>query len=177
MNLLQVARTELLRSNTDREHPFRLMTLATQALYPEVRTVVKRHISEEMTIRFYTDARSPKVGQMRQQPWVSCLFYHPRQQLQVRVKGQAQLVQEGPIYATCLEQITQSTGLRDYTTEQAPGSSLLEATRLDPGGSIHFLVVEVVSAEIEVLQLNREQHQRSVFFWQENEWTERRLVP
>ena len=42
MILFDLAKAELIRSNADRRHPFRYLSLATHGVYPEIRTVVKR---------------------------------------------------------------------------------------------------------------------------------------
>jgi pyridoxamine 5'-phosphate oxidase len=177
MNLLETAKTELFRSNADRKHPFRLMYLATRGAYPEVRTVVKRHIDQELRVLFYTDQRSPKVQQIQHDPRVSLLFYHPRKQLQVRIRGEASLLTAGSEYEARLQQIKQSPGLKDYTTGAAPGSLLQEGTAFGENDEIHFAMVKIHPHLIDVLQLAPKGHQRAEYQWQNDQWAERRLVP
>ena len=180
MDLLELAKTELLRSNVDRKHPFRLLYLSTWGVYPEVRTVVKRKIDSDLNLTFFTDSRSPKVEQIRNNSKVSALFYHPKKKLQIRLYGQAILIDEGHgDFDRYLQTIKQSPSLKDYTTIQAPGSSLPqeeEAVGLF-GEEVYFLAVEIHAQKLDVLQLGKESHQRSIFIRQEDEWLEQPLVP
>lgn len=180
MNLLELARVELFRSNVDRKHPFRLLYLSTWGEYPEVRIVVKRNIDPYLNFTFFTDSRSPKVEQIRNNPKVSALFYHPKKKLQIRLYGQAILIDEGHgDFDRYLQAVKQSSSLQDYTTIQAPGSALkLEAEAASLfGKEIYFLAVEIQAQKLDILQLGRENHRRSVFLRQGYEWSEQVLVP
>ena len=70
-------------------HPFYRPTLTTMdGNRPEVRTVILRGLSEkDRTLICHCDARTPKVSQIRDNPNVSWLFYHPEKWLQMRLSG------------------------------------------------------------------------------------------
>ena len=72
-------------------HPFYRPILTTiDGNNPEVRTVILRGFSEkDRTLICYCDARTPKVSQIRGNPNVSWLFYHPKKWLQLRLSGTA----------------------------------------------------------------------------------------
>lgn len=180
MSLLEQAKVELLRSNVDRKHPFRLLYLSTIGEFPEVRTVVKRHIDSDLKLTFFTDSRSPKVEQIWDNPKVSALFYHPKKKLQIRLYGEACLIDEGHgDFDRYLQSVKASPSLKDYTTLQAPGSSLEEEEEASAlfGKEIHFTAIEVQAQKLDVLQLGREHHQRSCYYLEEEGWREEPLVP
>ncbi|MBX2873473.1 MAG: pyridoxamine 5'-phosphate oxidase family protein [Saprospiraceae bacterium] len=180
MDLFEIAKAELLRSNADRKHPFRLMYLSTFGEYPEVRTVVKRKVDSELKLTFFTDSRSPKVDQLREHPKVSVLFYHPKKKLQIRLYGQAQLIDEGHgDFDRYLQSVKESPSVKDYTTIQAPGQTLSEESEAGAlfGDEIHFVAIEIHPARLDVLQLGRESHQRSLFMREKDNWIQQELVP
>ncbi|MEM1319631.1 MAG: pyridoxamine 5'-phosphate oxidase family protein [Bacteroidota bacterium] len=179
LDLLALARQELLRSNADRKHPFRFFQLATFGPYPELRTVVKRKASSDFLITFFTDSRSPKVGEIVEDNRVSALFYHPRKQLQLRLKGVAQLVErESEAFTQYLHQVKQSRSVKDYLTLQAPGSPVDDATaEAGFGEQINLAVIEIQPQLLDILQLGRAQHFRSADHWEAGAWRAQPLVP
>lgn len=179
MELLDLARAELLRSNADAKHPFRFFYLATQGAYPEVRTVVKRDFShEDWSVLFYTDARTPKVEQIKAEDKISALFYHSKKQLQIRMKGTAELIgPESEEYGRLLEKVRQSPAAKDYTSLQAPGSPMEDATTPRRGESLHFLAIRIRPVELDILQLSREEHVRMEYTLRDGAWTGQRVVP
>ena len=180
MDLLELARAELLRSNADRKHPFRLMYISTFGEYPEVRTVVKRRINPDLKLTFFTDSRSPKVAQIRNNPKVAALFYHPKKKLQIRLYGHAQLIDEGHgDFNRYLQSVKESPALKDYTTLQAPGLPLSAGTEANAlfGDEVHFIAIEIDPEKLDILQLGRESHNRSLYQQIAGEWQEQPLVP
>ncbi|PHN03198.1 pyridoxamine 5'-phosphate oxidase family protein [Flavilitoribacter nigricans] len=179
MDLFESVQLELSRSNADRRHPFRFFYLATFGDYPEVRTVVKRDFSAaDWSVSFFTDARSPKVGQMEQNDRVSALFYHPKRQLQLRMKGQAQLITaEDADFGDYLEQARQTSGLKDYRSLLAPGTEIEGEAPEKSDEALHFLAIRVVPVSLDVLQLGKEQHLRRAYRRVGEEWQRTVLVP
>ncbi|MEL6675374.1 MAG: pyridoxamine 5'-phosphate oxidase family protein [Bacteroidota bacterium] len=173
--LWPLAKAELMRANADRKHPFRYFTLGTLGeTYPELRTVVNRGISAELILRCYTDSRTPKVAQLRQHSEVSALFYHPKKQLQVRIKGQARLVESGEAFEQIKSRLAAGPSARDYQTQRPPGSAWQEDAL---GEHLYFCLVEIIPDEIDLLQLRREGHLRSSLRRHEDGWEEIPLVP
>ncbi|MCO6477651.1 MAG: pyridoxamine 5'-phosphate oxidase family protein [Phaeodactylibacter sp.] len=178
MELFELAKAELLRSNADHRHTFRYFSLATFGLYPEVRTVVAREVSQGLSVLFFTDSRTPKVAQIRENPRVSALFYHPKKKLQVRMKGWAELIdEENDEYGPLLERIKNSDALKDYTALQAPGSKVMDTLDVIYGEGIHFMAVRITPQQMDVLQLGRNQHQRRGYTLEDGEWKEAILIP
>ena len=74
------------------------------------------------TLRFHTDARSPKCAGLRGGQ-VSVLAYHPGDALQIRLAGIARVTTEGAeVEAAWLSSTTFAR--RCYLAEKAPGSAL-----------------------------------------------------
>ena len=184
MELFNKAKQELLRSNADKRHPFRFFVLGTVEKEREIvriaqRTVVKRKMLEDFSILVYTDTRSPKIQQLKNNNEVSALFYHPKKQLQVRVVAQAILVDEASnLYQEHLAIIRQSPSIKDYQTTQAP-SSILEDKNVLYTDKIHFSLIQIVPYDIDVLQLDRAGHQRAKYhrIHDKAAWTECLIVP
>ena len=178
MKLFELAKAELIRSNVDRRHPFRYCVLSTFGAYPESRTIVKRKVDTDLSILLFTDARSPKVSHIQENPKVSVLFYHSKKKLQIRVKGEAILMDENrSTYNSYFEQIKSSKGIADYTTLEAPGSQLTNETNALFGEKIHFLIIKIIPQYLDILQLGLESHERYGYKKMNKEWIEVKLVP
>ncbi|MEL6866990.1 MAG: pyridoxamine 5'-phosphate oxidase family protein [Bacteroidota bacterium] len=178
MELYQLAQSELIRSNADRRHPFRYFYLATMGTFPEVRTVVKRNIDLDWNLLFFTDARSPKVEQIKANPNVSALFYHPKKKLQIRMNGHAQIIHDHEDdFDQWLQQVKQSKTLKDYTTTIAPGSAINDGFEISYGDAIHFLPIKIEPLHLDILQLFTTQHKRSAYNKEGAIWKETTLVP
>ena len=180
MNLLEVAKQELIRSNRDYRHPFNLMTLATidaKTGYPKVRTVVMRHIDSLLNVLFYSDSRSPKVAQIEKNNLTSLIWYHPKRKLQVRMDCIAHIVEEkSQLYKDHLLKVKHSKSVLDYKSSLAPGTELngLEVKHRD---EIHFSLIQLNPTLIDILQLSNEGHQRSLYINANEQWQESLLVP
>lgn len=178
MILFDLAKAELIRSNVDRRHPFRYLSLATHGVYPETRTVVKRKTTPELDTVIFTDARSPKVEQIRKNNKVSVLFYHPKKKLQIRINGEALLIEEGHSdYRQYFEQVKNSASIKDYTTRFAPGTPMGEDAKALFDDDVHFLAIQVVPYTMDILQLGTEKHERSFYQLEEKVWKETKLTP
>jgi general stress protein 26 len=156
---------ELHRGALDPKHPFRFLTLATSgAQFPQVRTVVLRHMSPAMEFLVYTDVRTAKVRDLLETPRVSLLFYHPKKQVQVRVKAIATLHLEDALAQEHWKRVSEKRQ-SEYKSALAPGTGI-ETPDLGwetQSESAHFSVLKFSPLSIEVLQLAREGHLRMQF--------------
>lgn len=178
MTLFDLAKAELIRSNADRRHPFRYLSLATHGEYPEVRTVVKRKTTPELDTIIFTDRRSPKVAQIRKNNKVSILFYHSKKKLQIRINGEALLIEDGHVdYEQYFEQVKNSASIKDYTTRFAPGTPMEEDAKALFDEHVHFLAIQVIPHTMDILQLGTEKHKRSFYQLEEKVWNETKLTP
>ena len=178
MKYRELALAELMRSNADRKHPFNFFTLSTVGEYPEIRTVVKRRYTEDDTIIFFTDSRSPKVDQIKADPRASALFYHTRKKLQVRLKGHIRLIrQSDERFSKYLNELKQNGNLKDYSTHLPPGSKINDLAEVFFGKDIFFCPLEMKVHHMDVLKLGRDQHHRYEYRLEMNGWQEYILTP
>ncbi len=169
---------ELRRGALDSKHPFRFLTLATAGTnFPQVRTVVLRELSSSVEFLVYTDFRSAKVQDLLKIPRVSLLFYHPKKQVQVRVKALATLHVADELAQEHWKRVSEKRQ-SEYKNELVPGTRI-EKPELGweiQADNAHFSVLKFSPISIEVLQLGKKGHLRILFEltsgWQGN-W----LVP
>lgn len=172
------------RATTDADHPFRCPAVATSgADGPQLRTVILRAASAATRrLLFYTDARSPKVRELRQLTEMAWVFYDPGKRLQLRVWGTASLHQGDETARVCWE--TCSVGnRRNYGGRAVPGTAVgaalpgLRPGSLDEGGRGNFLVVACTAARMDALLLGPETHRRLDMRWHDQAWVGTWLNP
>ncbi len=165
----------------DRTHPYRHGYLATTQVdhIPAQRTIIIRRILPGNEILIFTDYRSPKVQEIKQQPQVGLLFYDPNKKLQIRLQATAKIHHQD---ALCLREWSKLSDHRktDYQTTLPPGADLLEEDLVsshDPTlGSNFFSIISLTPLNIDVLELRPNGHQRIVGKYENREWTGRRVI-
>jgi pyridoxine/pyridoxamine 5'-phosphate oxidase len=156
---------ELHRGALDPKHPFRYVTLATVGTrFPQVRIVVFRQLTSNLEFLVYTDARSAKLQDLQVVPQVSLLFYHPKKQVQVRVKALASIHVADDLAQEHWKRISERRQ-SEYTSKLAPGTRIEKPelgwqTNME---SAHFSVLKFSPLSIEVLQLAKDGHLRIQF--------------
>jgi pyridoxamine 5'-phosphate oxidase len=158
---------ELKRGALDRKHPFRFLSMATSDSEGiGLRYVVLREVDENLDLYIYTDQRSAKVGQIRANPAVSLLFYHPRKNVQIRVDGRAELHHNDELAARHWQKVGEF-GRKSYGSKHAPGATINHPTEAyqwpEEIDSTHFTVIKLVPVKLETLQLGRSEHLRAQF--------------
>lgn len=174
---------QLTRATADRRHPFRLVTLGTVADFgANLRTVVLRKFdAATVTLTCYTDARSQKVGELAAHPTLTWLFWHPRQQWQVKAIGAVRMEQGTP-RCHALWNNMHLGAKATYLTASAPGTTQLEptsglpadlATRPDAALlPTHFTIIDCTLERVEWLHLNGMEHRRARYERQlDGEWS------
>ncbi len=173
---------DLDRITVEGKHPFRLCYLATTEVdnVPALRSVLVRRILPSGEILIFTDYRSPKVQEIKQQNHVALLFYDPHQKLQIRLQGLATIHHQD---ALCLREWSKLSdqNKKDYQTTLPPGSDLpfdeLTSTHDPSLGSNFFSMISLKPLNIDVLQLRPNGHQRLVGKYENREWTGSRVIP
>jgi pyridoxamine 5'-phosphate oxidase len=113
------------RGSADRRSPVHTPVVASVGGdgLPQTRVMVLRAADRATaTLRFHTDARSPKCAALDDGP-VSVLAYHPGEQVQLRVSGTAKVVRDGEMVDQVWAQAT-PFARRCYMVAAAPGSGL-----------------------------------------------------
>jgi pyridoxamine 5'-phosphate oxidase len=176
----------------DRRKSFHVPALATIGVdnRPKVRTVVLRGVdADHKTIRFHTDARSAKVGEIARNPHVEMHFYDADARIQLRVSGKA--TAHGVDDGIALEAWNNSRSMSHvcYRVTAAPGVPIPEADAFafhprpqvrndpeDPGrAQFRVVVVDVTSLELVYLHLNA--NRRARFDYRHDSVVAQWLVP
>ena len=145
----------------EKRHPWRVFTLSTvdQACRPQSRTVVLREVdAQSWLIRFYSDARSPKILQLQHNPNVSLCFWNPQIKQQLRAEGVARLMRDTKEIDARWQSVKDGPTVGDYTTKLTPGSEVDPLVEFVEEN--WFCVVEIKVSSFDLLQLNRKGHQR-----------------
>jgi hypothetical protein len=153
---------ELHRGALDPKHPFRYLTVATVGeQFPQVRTVVLRQFTADLEFLVYTDARSSKVQELLEVPRVSLHFYHPKKQVQVRVKALATIHVEDELAQVHWKRVSEKRR-SEYQSKLGPGTRVEAPAVGWESSSEHsyFSVLKFSPLSIEVLQLAKEGHLR-----------------
>ncbi len=179
--LFQSVIDHLNRATASARHPFRLCHLVTYDLekeIPESRMVVCRGASDDLELTFYTDSRSPKVLQLEAHPTSTVVFWHPRKQIQLRLRGTCKVHLEGSsVYEDHITRIKSSGRISDYTSPQPPGSTLQKNSSEQPISSLNFAVITFTPESADILQLHRDGHKRIRVEHVNSNWTITEVVP
>lgn len=164
-------------------HPWRTPALATISVdgRPTVRTVVLRSVKvESCTLIAHTDVRSPKVAELRANPESEWVFYDPSSQVQLRLRGETEVVTSGEEF----EGAWDSTPILlrpNYGSVAPPGTLLKDpperTTTGSTGGKENFALLCSRIREIDWLQLNQRGHERIVFIQEGSAWSGTWVVP
>jgi pyridoxamine 5'-phosphate oxidase len=179
--LPQILFAELRKGSVQKKHPFRNVVFSTIKInLPSSRWVVFRKLTAENRFLIYTDARSEKVSELRENPNCGLLFYHDRQGLQIRIDGKAILHQKDELTKKYWPGVNGGSA-KNYTTIAPPGSRVEDRVEgllyLEKPDDQYFTIIEVVPSKIDVLQLDREAPVRAAFDWISNNWEGSFLVP
>ena len=164
------------------DHDFYTAVLSTiNEVKPSSRIIVIREIQLDLNkLIFYTDFRSEKVKQLKQNPNCQLLFYNRESRYQLILSCKANLEEDSDV----VDGHWQNIGRKDaYQTLDAPGTvleSLTSAAIIDPeladGGKDNFAVFACMIEQINVLQIGSP-NKRYRFILKDGEWQSLNLVP
>ena len=164
--------TELKTSLVRRGHPWRTPCLCTQSADgPQGRTVVLRRVLPSLgAVRFHTDGRSSKIDDFNLDPRVSFVFYHPRHQKQVRLKGSLQELDEGERLKEWNQTSPRSREIYGLlTAPRTPQNSSKEGWNFSHEDLfLHFRAYQINVSSMDILTLKPEGHQRALFIRSSN---------
>ncbi|WP_339906166.1 pyridoxamine 5'-phosphate oxidase family protein [uncultured Cyclobacterium sp.] len=176
-----IVNKELQLASKEVQHPFRFVNFCTSAgNQPDSRYVVLREVTEELQLLFYTDSRSKKIAQIRENPNVSLLFYHPSARCQVKIKGIATILAQKEANEGYWENIPPEAQ-KAYQSKWPPKTEVETSEKgmmLDVKyNNDYFSVIKVVTYELECLQLDSKGHLRIAFKKENEKWQSSWLVP
>jgi pyridoxamine 5'-phosphate oxidase len=149
------------RSLTATRSPLRLPVIATAgAQGPSGRVVVLRSVeAASRMLTLFTDARSPKVAALLQDPRLAWTFWDAQLALQIRASSVAS-VHVGDARALLLAEQVPEHARSDYVSLMAPGSSKTTDARDLALFEQHFCAIDATVHSLDVLALRRDGHKR-----------------
>ena len=173
-------------------HPFYRPVLTTMdGNKPEVRTVILRGFSEkDRTLICHCDVRTPKVSQIRDNPCVSWLFYHPEKWIQLRFSGIASVHTDDETAESQWKKVRQTSRI-NYCAEIPPGSPAEKPTSGLPGffrdttsklfdhpeARKNFAVIFCQFDQMDWLWLKLTGHRRARFYWEDHRINASWVIP
>jgi hypothetical protein len=168
---------ELKRATADKRHPFRYFTFGTSSdKGPNLRTVVLRGIDNHV-LEIHTDYRSVKVSDILNKEDVSCLFYHPRKKIQLRLNGTAELIRNGALDRSNWNKMSEHAR-RAYQFTVPPGEKIAspEEAHIWTAGEDYYTIIKVTIVAVDYLKLNRLEHTRAAWAY-DNQWHASFIAP
>lgn len=146
----------------DRDHAWRVMTLATvDGERADARSIVLRDIDEAgRRVIFYTDARSPKVAQLRAAPQGVLVGWWPQPGWQLRLRVRMTIETTGLEVSSRWARVKLSPSAHDYLAALPPGTPV-DRYQPERGSREHFAVVTATITEMDWLELHAEGHRRA----------------
>jgi hypothetical protein len=165
---------ELERATHEREHEWRVMTLATVAGdRAEARSVILRDVrADPRTLLFYSDARSPKLEQIRAHPKGTLLGWSSLLSWQIRLRVHLEPEDDGLNVSSRWARLKLSPAAKDYLSPLAPGEPL---TRPGAGTATARDYFTIVSARVEAIdwvELHADGHRRACFDAEGPRWVQ-----
>ena len=165
--ILEIVKGEFSKASKLKRHPFKYVALNTSnGERVNSRYVVLRKFTEKESFLIFTDARSEKMADLSVKNNCSLLFFHDGKKLQVRVNGKAVVHQNNEVSQRYWNGVKGNSD-KAYTSVLAPGEPIKHPEQAfawnETLNDTHFVVLEIVPQEIDVLQLNRDQHIRARF--------------
>lgn len=179
----------LARGKADRKSPWHTPVVGTAD--SDLRIMVLRHVDRTSgTLRFHTDARSPKVAAIAETAQASVLFYDPGAKLQLRCWGRAAIAASGAA-ADAAWSASSAASRRCYLAPAAPSSAATGPTSGLPtdyesrlptlaeseAGRGNFATLTVALERIDWLYLAHDGHRRALFERAGDQWSAGWLNP
>jgi hypothetical protein len=160
----QASWQELAQAARQREHPFRLMALATvDGEAADLRTVVLREVeADQQRLIFFTDARSPKVAQMQAHATGTLLVWHQALSWQLRLRVTLSVQTNGLAVSSRWARLKMSPAAQDYLSPLPPGAPV-ERYMPERATREQFAVVTAQVLSLDWLELHADGHRRARF--------------
>jgi pyridoxamine 5'-phosphate oxidase len=147
------------------EHEWRTMVLATvEGDEAQARSVVLREVdAATRELIFFTDARSPKVAQMRSRPMGTLLCWSSRISWQLRMRVELQVQTSGLKVSSRWARLKLTPAAQDYLSPLPPGSPVADRFEPERASRSHFAVVSARVLSTDWLELHADGHRRAHF--------------
>jgi len=156
---------ELQRAAQQPAHEWRVMALGTVAAEEaQVRSVLLREVdAAARELIFFTDARSPKVAQMRSRPIGTLLCWSSRISWQLRLRVTLDVQTSGLKVSSRWARLKLTPAAQDYLSPLPPGSPAAERFEPERASRNHFAVVTARVLSVDWLELHADGHRRAHF--------------
>ena len=142
---------------------------------PRLRTVVFRGWSKDNSMLVYTDSRTEKVKDIKNNNNVEILWLLNKSNSQFRFKGNANIIQDNIKYWKELGYKSRSTWFWPNPGYEFNNKDFKENINQEVKPS-NFLVLEIIIHTVELLRLEKPVHKR--FIWKESDnWNKKRINP
>ena len=122
--------------------------------------VLRDFDSEKMHFNIFTDARSKKVNELKQNDNAQFLFYDSKRKLQLIFQAKMIKIFNDNLTYKALPK----SNKKDYSSLQFPGTKIKGPDQLNHDDSKgHFINIEFKSSSFEYLKLKRPNHIRAIF--------------
>ena len=154
----------LAQAARQREHPFRLMALATvDDAAADLRTVILREVeADQHRLIFFTDARSPKVAQMQAHPAGTLLVWSQALGWQLRLRVTLSVETDGLAVSSRWARLKMSPAAQDYLSPLPPGAPV-QRYQPERASREQFAVVTAQVTAMDWLELHADGHRRARF--------------
>jgi hypothetical protein len=144
----------LARAAQDNTSALRHAVIASSGLHgAQARVVLLREaVSATRTLTLFTDARSSKVGELRNDPRMAWTFWDERLKLQVRAQSMAS-VHQGDERANIVSRQVPQHAWRDYTSIVAPGQRSVDPAHDAALFTANFCVIDAHVKTLDILAL------------------------
>jgi len=156
---------ELRTAAAERGRPWRTPVLATVGGEAgcDARIVILREVDEAaQEIVFFTDARSPKAGQIAQHPQAVMVAWSPEMGWQLRLTLDLTFETSGLAVSSRWARLKMTPAAQDYLSPVPPGMPLAHAAP-ERGSRQHFAVVTGLVRRIDWLALDPAGNRRAIF--------------
>ncbi len=172
---------ELAQAAGEPRHEWRRCVVATAGPDgPEARTMVLRECDAQARLLvLYTDARSPKLQQVAQDPRAQIVCWSSALNWQLRLRCHLQVETQGLAVSTRWARVRFSPGAQDYLSHLPPGAALQphaqhpalpRAAHHDAVAHHHFAVLIAQVQAVDWLELHAAGHRRARFEGNERAW-------
>jgi hypothetical protein len=154
-----------------KEHPWRTAVLATSdGSGADARTVVLREFDpRERALRFFADARSPKVRQLQAYPQGMLVLWSAELGWQLRLSVHIDVETEGLGVSSRWARLKMTPAAQDYLSPLPPGSPVDRPTPVR-GTREHFAVLVARVMALDWLELSAEGQRRARFDERGRRW-------
>lgn len=153
----------------DATRDFRKLALATTDVKgrPQVRMVILRGFEQETRrLLAYTDPRTPKWGELRENSTAQVMFWSEESKVQLRCDCEVRLLEEGETWERARRAVPEHMA-GDYAALRRPGEAIAAPEDgWEQGEEWHFGVIELQIEKMDFLKLSREGHRRASFSWE-----------